>query len=580
MPRAFASIAHLTSVHRTCGPALRALAALLTLGLCQVATAQSSLRYFGGPSQNQVDRVKIQIDEVGNNNPGPPVDVGNTDFTVELFLKAPTGSNPAGGLSCGDGSYSWINGNIFLDRNRYGQGSDYGLALGDRRVYFGIRGRQGDQTTICGSSVVVDDNWHHIAVQRRRSDGHMWLYVDGVLEDDLDGPDGDISYPDDSVPQNSCGGPCTESDPFLVLGVEKHDQADGFNGWLDELRVSTVLRYPVAGNFSPPTAPFDGNAPATAALYHFDEGVGDTIIDSTPGNLSPGQRYFGQGGGAQPGPIWTTDTPFSATPGSLQFSAATTDVNEGAGSAVLNVTRSGGSSGAASVSYQITGGTATSGADYAPLAAGTLNWADNDGAPKQIPVAIINDTAVEATETIVLQLSNASGATLGATTATTVSIIDNDGFTPGVLQFSVAAVSVSESAATVTLNVTRTGGSDGAAAVNYQIAGGTATAGADYTPLAAGRLNWEAGDAASRSITIDLLGDTSDEPDETITLQLSNATGATLGAAIDATITINDDDAPSGGGGDGGGGGAFDWLVLASLAGTLLHSRPRSRLSA
>ena len=38
----------------------------------------------------------------------------------------------------------------------------------------------------------------------------MWLYVDGTLQASADGPDGDVSYPDNGVPGNFCGGPCTD----------------------------------------------------------------------------------------------------------------------------------------------------------------------------------------------------------------------------------------------------------------------------------------------------------------------------------------------------------------------------------
>ena len=71
-----------------------------------------------------------------------------------------------------------------------------------------------------------------------------------------DGPDGDISYPDDGVPGNFCGGPCNNSDPFLVIGAEKHDAGaayPSYRGRFDELRVSSVLRY--AANFPRPRSP-------------------------------------------------------------------------------------------------------------------------------------------------------------------------------------------------------------------------------------------------------------------------------------------------------------------------------------
>ena len=125
------------------------------------------------------------------------------------------------------------------------------------------------------------------------------------MEAEADGPDGDISYPDNAVPGNFCGGPCTNSDPFLVLAAEKHDAGasyPSFSGWLDELRLSTTLRY--AADFPPSTRPFTADA-QTAALYHFDEGAGATLRD-TAGNSDGAVSV----GGAPAGPAWSAITPF------------------------------------------------------------------------------------------------------------------------------------------------------------------------------------------------------------------------------------------------------------------------------
>ena len=139
----------------------------------------------------------------------------------------------------------------------------------------------------------------------------MWLYVDGGLEAQGDGPDGDISYPDDGVPGPYCGGPCINSDPYLVVGAEKHDAGPAYpsySGWLDEVRLSNVLRYTT--DFAVPEQPFVPDA-NTAALYHLDEGAGNTIGDSSAavGGPSDGVRRYG---GSPAGPVWSTDTPFTA----------------------------------------------------------------------------------------------------------------------------------------------------------------------------------------------------------------------------------------------------------------------------
>jgi concanavalin A-like lectin/glucanase superfamily protein len=270
-----------------------------------------ALRFHGnGVNAPDADRVKIRID----NPPGPPADVGATDFTLEFWMKAAAAENGAAAVTCGP-NINWIYGNIVFDRDRFNRDRKFGLSIAGGRFVFGVSGDGTGDRTICGVTSVLDNGWHHVAVQRRRADGWMWLYVDGRLEAQAAGPGGDVSYPDNSAPGNFCNGPCT-NDPFLVIGAEKHDagaQYPSYSGFIDEVRLSEILRYPTNGNFAPPTQPFTPDAD-TAALYHFDEGQGDLIADSSgaPGGPSTGVRNFG---GSPAGPEWVTDTPFSALGG-------------------------------------------------------------------------------------------------------------------------------------------------------------------------------------------------------------------------------------------------------------------------
>ncbi|HST50692.1 MAG TPA: Calx-beta domain-containing protein, partial [Pyrinomonadaceae bacterium] len=119
---------------------------------------------------------------------------------------------------------------------------------------------------------------------------------------------------------------------------------------------------------------------------------------------------------------------------------------------------------------------------------------------------------------------------------------------PGTFQFSSATYSDSETNSDHTFNavVNRVGGSDGNVSVDFQVTDGTATAGSDYTIASStGTLNWNAGDATSRNITITVKGDTTFEPDETVNFQLNNPQGGpTLGTPNSAVLTITNDDAP------------------------------------
>jgi hypothetical protein len=540
---------------------LSLISAVSVLGGASPTALAESLRFFGN-GVNDIDRVKIRIDNPGDNNPGPPADIGSTDFTIEFWLRSLPSDNPAPQVSCGT-NINWINGNIVFDRDRYNQTRAFGISLGGGRVVFGTRTTS--DRTICGTTDLRNGLWHHVAVQRQRSNGALTLYVDGVLDASGDTPDNeDISYPDNGVPGNFCGGPCTNSDPFIVLGAEKHDagpQYPSFSGWVDELRLSTVLRY--AGNFTPPQIAFTADA-NTAALYHFDEGNGTGLQDFANGSASPGVLNVG---GTPSGPQWSTETPFGASgaAGTIELAAASYAVAETSAQVTITATRVAGTSGAVTVDYTTNAGTAIPGADYTG-SSGTLSWNDGDAAPKPFNVPVIDDAAAEGDETFVSSLGNVSGgATLGSRSSATVTIQDDEAAgSPGTFAFGSSNYSVNEGG-TLTAVVRRVGGSAGIAAVSYATADGSATSGADYTS-ASNTLTWGDGDTVDKTLQITITNDTVQEPLESFSLGLTGPTGgATLASPSIAQVAINDDDAAYGGGGGGGGGGSLDWLTLLGL---------------
>jgi hypothetical protein len=115
---------------------------------------------------------------------------------------------------------------------------------------------------------------------------------------------------------------------------------------------------------------------------------------------------------------------------------------------------------------------------------------------------------------------------------------------PGTLQFSASSYSVNEASGTVTITVTRTGGSAGAVAVNYTTNNGPVTGGAqapgDYVAKS-GTFNWSDGDSTTRSFDVQVLDDDSPEGPETVALTLSNPTGgASLGTNVSVNLVIDD----------------------------------------
>jgi len=264
-----------------------------------------SIRFYGNGG-TRGDRVLIRIDDPDTTAPGPPIDVGATDFTIDFWLRAAPGDNPNGAISCG-ATNDWVTSNIIIDRDRHSQPPSYGIGIAGNRLVWAVQGPAGDPWSLCGGIVVTDDAWHHVAVDRRRSDGRLRIWVDGALDAEADGPDGDVSYPDDGTPMRLCpDGLCDYSDPFLAFGAEKHGYGDiSYRGLLDEVRISTTLRYGTA--FSAPTAPFGADGD-TVGLYHFDEAVGLVAADAS--GASPAQSGDLIRGGDPEGPDWDEDSPF------------------------------------------------------------------------------------------------------------------------------------------------------------------------------------------------------------------------------------------------------------------------------
>lgn len=119
--------------------------------------------------------------------------------------------------------------------------------------------------------------------------------------------------------------------------------------------------------------------------------------------------------------------------GTVQLSSASYTFHEGDGLVTITLTRTGGSSGVASVEVVTTGGTADGLTDYfiPPTCVGPpcppITWADGDSAPKTFSITILDDTLGEPAETVLLSLSNPQGATIGNPGSATLILLDNEG---------------------------------------------------------------------------------------------------------------------------------------------------------
>ena len=194
------------------------------------------------------------------------------------------------------------------------------------------------------------------------------------------------------------------------------------------------------------------------------------------------------------------------------------------------------------VDFATADGTATtSDADYVAQS-GQLVFAEGQ-ASRTIEITINGDTVFEPDESFTVNLSGATGGTIvdGQGVAT---IANDDAAPPEVGNISINDVSITEGdsgSSVATFTVSRTG--TAAFSVNYATSDGTARVdGFDYL-AAAGQLVFAAGQS-SRTISVDILGDTAAEANEDFFVSLSGNTG---GAIIDGTGrgVITDDDAPA-----------------------------------
>ncbi len=221
--------------------------------------------------------------------------------------------------------------------------------------------------------------------------------------------------------------------------------------------------------------------------------------------------------------------------GAIQFSLAAQSIAEGGGSALVTVTRGGGTA-IASVDYATSDGTASAGSDYTGGGA-TLSFGAGVTS-RTFLVPISQDTLGENNETVILRLSNPTGgATLGARSTNTLTILEDE----SVLQFSAAQFNVGEATPNATITVKRSGATTGTTTVGYDVSDGSAVAGSDYTAIAPGTLVF-APKVLTKTFTVPILNDALSEPTESFVVSLASAVGGVFGPQATSAVVVTDDD--------------------------------------
>jgi hypothetical protein len=217
----------------------------------------------------------------------------------------------------------------------------------------------------------------------------------------------------------------------------------------------------------------------------------------------------------------------------VSFTSATTTVPESAGSVNVTVALSVPTPTNVTLAYTV-GGTATNGAagDFT-LTAGTR--VIPAGATSTVfTIPLHHDVQDEDDETIVLTLTKAVGAALGAIKVHTVTLTDDDA-TP-VVSFATDASAVHEADGTATVTVVLSQESNLPVSLLYSRVGGTANPGDDFT-LPTEALTFNPG-TVSKTITVPIVADSVNEGDETVVIALGSPTNAGLGEPSIHTLTI------------------------------------------
>jgi hypothetical protein len=108
----------------------------------------------------------------------------------------------------------------------------------------------------------------------------------------------------------------------------------------------------------------------------------------------------------------------TSTAGTIGLSSSTYSVAQTASAVNVTVNRANGTTGAVSVQYATSNGTAVGGKEYTAKS-GTLSWAAGDSASKTISVPVSNATPFTGSKSFTIALSQVSGgATLGTSSAT------------------------------------------------------------------------------------------------------------------------------------------------------------------
>jgi hypothetical protein len=226
-------------------------------------------------------------------------------------------------------------------------------------------------------------------------------------------------------------------------------------------------------------------------------------------------------------------------PSSLMVSDATLiEGNAGTRYAVVSVRLDVPNARAVTVNYHTADRTAVAGSDYQAVS-GKLAFARGETS-KSILVPVIGDRLAELDKTFVVKLSGGTGAKI-ADGQGVVTILDDE---PRISIYDVSAPEGNSGSTLFTFTVSLSASYDQAVTVSYATADDTATAGGHDFVAASGTLRFAPGET-TKTITIEVIGETNGELDETFFVNLRGASTNALIVNGQGIGNIHDEDLPS-----------------------------------
>jgi Calx-beta domain len=418
-----------------------------------------------------------------------------------------------------------------------------------------------DYATNNGSATIADGDYAAASGTLTFTPGQTANAVDVTVNgDDTTEPDETLTFDlsnasNGNILDASGAGTITNDDPIPDMSIDDQSITEGnagtstltFNVTLSHASSDTVS-VDYATNGGTATAA-DGDYVAATGTVTFNPGqtaqTVDVTVNGDPTHESDesftvdlsNETNAGVADGSGQGTITNDDQ----VPDISIDDQSVTEGDAGTSTLTFNVTLSNPSDQTVTVDYTTNDGTATTADSDYDAAADTVTF-DPGQTAKTVDVTVNGDLTHESDETFTVDLSNPSNGNVLAGSGTGT-ILDDDA-SPTI---SVANAGVTEGNVGDTIlpfDVTLSVASAGTVTVDYTTTDGSATlANGDYD-AASDTLTFDPGQT-TKTVDVNVHGDTTYETNEGLTLDLSNANGATIADDSGTGTITNDDAAPT-----------------------------------